>query len=187
MRVAAEEAFPASRYRRHGRQVRRAACLLLLAAVALTASSCRAWRNRERPPFRKVAPSVAFEILRDTPDTPILDLRPPQSYVGDTGHIRNARNFPLTRLPFRLGEISAYRDETFLVYCDTVACGEEGMAVLVSSGFENAILIDGGIDGWIDSGFRTQLPEEALGRGGQQPPGDAGSGSGSTAPPPPQE
>jgi rhodanese-related sulfurtransferase len=138
--------------------------------VLLTASACRMWRNRERPPFRKVSPSVAFEILRDTPDTPILDLRPSQAYVGDAGHIRNARSFPLGRLPFRLGEISAYRDETFLVYCDTAACGEEGMAVLISSGFENAILIDGGIDGWIDSGFRTQLPEDVAGRSGRQPP-----------------
>jgi hypothetical protein len=34
------------------------------------------------------------------------------------------------------------------------------MAILVSSGFENAILIDGGIDGWIRDGFRTVLPAE---------------------------
>lgn len=164
-----------------------------MAFVLLASSACRSWRDRERPPFRKVSPSVAFEILRDTPDTPILDLRPSPAYLGDTGHIRNARSLPLSRLPFRLGEISAYRDETFLVYCDTPACGEEGMAVLISSGFENAILIDGGIDGWINSGFRTQLPQEALGRGGQQPPGDAGAGpaapEGGAAqpPPPPQE
>jgi rhodanese-related sulfurtransferase len=141
-----------------------------MALVLLTASACRSWRNRERPPFRKVSPSVAFEILRDTPDTPILDLRPAEAYLGDTGHLRNARSLPLSRLPFRLGEISAYRDETFLVYCDTPDCAEEGMAVLISSGFENAILIDGGIDGWINSGFRTLLPQEVAGRAGQQPP-----------------
>lgn len=157
-----------------GRWVRLAACVLLGSLVLAGATSCRAWRNRERPPFRKVSAPVAFEILRDTPDTPILDLRPPQAFVSDTGHIRNARNFPLSRLPFRLGEISAYRDETFLVYCDTPACGEEGMAVLLSSGFENAILIDGGIDGWINSGFRTQLPEAAAGRAGQPAPAPPG-------------
>ncbi len=152
------------------RQVRLAACFLLMALVLLTASACSRWRNRERPPFRKVSASVAFEILRDTPDTPILDLRPAEAFVGDSGHIRNARSLPLSRLPFRLGEISAYRDETFLVYCDTLACGEEGMAVLISSGFDNAILMDGGIDGWTNAGFRTQLPAEAIGRAGQQPP-----------------
>lgn len=162
------------------KRVRLTACLLLGAVALAGVVSCRTWRDRERPPFRKVSPSVAFEILRDTPDTPILDLRTPQAFEGDAGHLRNARNFPLSRLPFRLGEISAYRDETFLVYCDTAACGEEGMAVLISSGFENAILMDEGIDGWIRAGFRTQLPQDAAGRSGQPP---AEGGSGGSAPP----
>ncbi len=34
------------------------------------------------------------------------------------------------------------------------------MAILVSSGFENAILVEGGIDGWIREGFRTVLPQD---------------------------
>ena len=50
------------------------------------------------------------------------------------------------------------------------------MAVLVSSGFENAILIDGGIDGWIASGFPTVLPAELVGK----PQGEAGPGEAET-------
>jgi rhodanese-related sulfurtransferase len=122
-------------------------------------AGCRSWRNRERPPFRKVSPPVAFEILRDSPDVLILDLRTREEYLGDTGHIYRARNIPLERLPDRLLEIAPFRDDTFLVYCrDGDTCGEEGMAILISSGFENAILVDGGIDGWIRYGFRTVLP-----------------------------
>ena len=37
---------------------------LLLRALALLAG-CRSFRNRERPPFRKVSPPVAFEIPND--------------------------------------------------------------------------------------------------------------------------
>jgi rhodanese-related sulfurtransferase len=137
--------------------MRKAFALLVLGAVLL--AGCRYFRNRERPPFRKVSPPVAFEILRDSPDVLILDLRTRDEFLGDTGHIFRARNIPLERLPDRLLEIAPFRDDTFLVYCrkgDT--CGEEGMAILMSSGFENAILIDGGIDGWIRHGFRTVLP-----------------------------
>lgn len=137
--------------------MRRCVLVLLLGTVLL--AGCRSWRNRERPPFRKVSPPVAFEILRDSPDVLVLDLRTREEYLGDTGHIYRARNIPLDRLPERLLEIAPFRDDTFLVYCrqgDT--CGEEGMAILISSGFENAILIDGGIDGWIRYGFRTVLP-----------------------------
>lgn len=121
-------------------------------------------RAAERPPYRKVSSPIAYEMIRDTPGILILDLRSPESFHGDTGHIYKAYNIPEDRLPFRLLELSSFREETFLVYCDTEKCGENGMAILVSSGFENAILIDEGIDGWIAKGFRTVLPEELVGR-----------------------
>lgn len=146
---------------------------LLLGLLFL--AGCRTFRNRERPPFHRIRPPVAFEILRDSPDVLVLDLRSRGEFLSDTGHIFRARNIPLEKLSERLLEIAPFRDDTFLVYCrgnDT--CGEEGMAILVSSGFENAMLIDGGIDGWIRYGFRTVLPEN--------PAGQPGAGS---LPPPP--
>jgi rhodanese-related sulfurtransferase len=141
--------------------MRKAFALLLLSLVLsfVMLSGCRAFRNRERPPFRKITPPVAFEILRDNPDILILDLRTRAEFLGDTGHIYSARNIPLERLPERILEIAPFQDDTFLVYCrENDSCGEEGMAILISSGFDNAILVDGGIDGWIRYGFRTVLP-----------------------------
>lgn len=141
--------------------MRRVFALLLLSLVLsfVMLLGCRAFRNRERPPFRKITPPVAFEVLRDNPDILILDLRTRQEFLSDTGHIYSARNIPLERLPDRMLEIAPFRDDTFLVYCrEDDSCGEEGMAILISSGFDNAILIDGGIDGWIRYGFRTVLP-----------------------------
>lgn len=151
---------------------------LLLAGLIVLAVGCRSWRDRERPPFRKVSPAVAFEVLRDSPDVLVLDLRSRQEFLGDTGHIYRARNIPLDRLTERLLEIAPFREDTFLVYCrgnDT--CGEEGMAILMSSGFENAILIDEGIDGWIRFGFRTMLPGTPGNGDGQAQADPGGSGS----------
>ena len=140
--------------------MRKASALLLLSLVLLP--GCRAFRHRERPPFRKITPPVAFEVLRDNPDILIVDLRTRQEFLGDTGHIYRARNIPLERLPDRMAEITPFQEDTFLVYCrENDSCGEEGMAILISSGFENAILVDGGIDGWIRYGFRTVLPATA--------------------------
>lgn len=159
--------------------MRKVFALLFLSLVLLP--GCRSWRNRERPPFRKITPPVAFEILRDNPDILILDLRTRQEFLGDTGHIYSSRNIPLERLPDRLLEIAPFRDDTFLVYCrESDSCGEEGMAILVSSGFENAMLIDGGIDGWIRYGFRTVLPATP-----EETDGVAGAaGEGESLPPP---
>jgi rhodanese-related sulfurtransferase len=156
--------------------MRKASALLLLSLVLsfVLLPGCRAFRNRERPPFRKITPPVAFEVLRDNPEILILDLRTREEFLSDTGHIYSARNIPLERLPDRMLEIAPFRDDTFLVYCrEDDSCGEEGMAILISSGFDNAILIDGGIDGWIRYGFRTVLPaapEETDGTGGSLPP-----------------
>ena len=152
-------------------RARRATLVLLLAAaVLLPAVGCRTLRRRagERPPYRKVSPAIAFEIIRDSPDILILDLRPRHDFNGDTGHIFRAFNIPVARLSLRIREISRYRDDTFLVYCDTQSCAEEGMAILLSSGFENAILIDGGMDNWIRMGFKTVLPEDAAGRAAER-------------------
>ncbi|MES1245739.1 MAG: rhodanese-like domain-containing protein [Acidobacteriota bacterium] len=160
-------------------KTRRILVLFLLGLLLL--AGCRLFRRRERPPFHRISPPVAFEVLRDSPDVLVLDLRSRQEYLGDTGHIYRARNIPLERLSERLLEIAPFRDDTFLVYCrgnDT--CGEEGMAILVSSGFENAILVDGGIDGWIRDGYRTVLPEDAAGQAAAGAPGAPGGG-----PPPP--
>ena len=69
-----------------------------------------------------------------------------------------AWNIPLSRLPYRLVDLSPYREETFLVYCrGGDSCGEDGMRILAASGFEDAVLINGGIDRWIKKGYRTVL------------------------------
>jgi rhodanese-related sulfurtransferase len=146
----------------------------LLAAVLLTGAGCAtvkrkmAERAAHRPPYAKISAPVAFEMIRDSPDILILDLRDPQAFNGDTGHLFRARSFPLARLPYRLLEISAYRDDTFLVYCDSTACAEDGMGVLISSGFEDAVLMDGGIDAWIKTGYRTVLPSDVAGRAAER-------------------
>jgi rhodanese-related sulfurtransferase len=182
--------------------------LALLGLLLLALPGCRSIRQRveqrmashaaHRPPYTKVSAPIAYEILRDSPDILILDLRSPQEFNGNTGHLFRADNIPLNRLPYRLLELSALREDTFLVYCDTQACAEEGMAVLTSSGFENAVLMDGGIDSWIEKGFRTVLPSDAAGhaaeraavaKGGglQPPPGTppAAAAENAVTPPPP--
>jgi rhodanese-related sulfurtransferase len=144
------------------RRIVLAACLLAgAAAVAASTSGCasvKRWleaRQARRPPFTVISPPVAEELARDAPDVFILDLRGADEFQGPKGHLRNALNIPLARLPYRLLEIRSYRGETFLVYCDGDDCGRAGMRILKDSGFEDAILIAGGIDGWIHSGFTT--------------------------------
>jgi rhodanese-related sulfurtransferase len=110
-----------------------------------------------------MTPGVAYEIMRDNPGMLVLDLRPGIEYNGRTGHIRGAQNIPLNRLPYRLGGIYALRDETILIYCNSKECGEQGMRLLRASGFDATILLEGGIDKWLQGGFKTVLPANLVG------------------------
>jgi rhodanese-related sulfurtransferase len=169
-----------------------AGALLLIALLPFP--GCRSTRrDRERPAFRRVSAPVGFEMMRDSPWMLVLDLRTPEAFNGDTGHLYRSLNIPLARLSYDLGKISLWRDETFLVYCDTAQCAEEGMRVLATSGFDDAVLLDGGIDSWIAKGFKTVLPETIAGRrpsgtpaDDSVAPGEGGPSSGveAAAPPP---
>ncbi len=152
--------------------------VLLLAVLLLPGCSYLRRRQANRPPYRKLSPPVAYELIRDNPGMLVIDLRPPEEFDGATGHVRGAKNISLKILPYRLEVLSPYRGETFLVYCRRAGdCAEVGMAILVSSGFENAILMEGGIDSWIRAGFRTVLPQSALGK-----PAQAADGKGPILP-----
>lgn len=137
------------------RSVRPAVWLLCVVACATAGCSLVRRVGNHKPMLRQVNPPVAFEMLRDSPTLFVLDLRSAEEFKGPKGHIHGAKNIPLDQLSQRLNELSAYRDQTLLVYCDTSDCGLEGMHVLNSSGFDSAILIVGGIDGWIADGYGT--------------------------------
>jgi rhodanese-related sulfurtransferase len=133
--------------------------------VVLLLAGCAYFRRGRGKvdPYRKLSPPVVYELIRDNPEMLIIDLRTPQEYNGETGHLPRSRNIPVDRLPYHLLEINAYRDETFLVYCRADPCGAEGVANLRSTGFENVMLMDGGIDAWIRAGFKTVLPQGIAG------------------------
>jgi rhodanese-related sulfurtransferase len=141
--------------------------LLILAVAAAGCSHFRGWMSKPRPPYKKLTPEIAYEMIRDSPGMLVLDLRTPQQFNGQTGHIQRATNIPLARLPYRLLEISPLREETILIYCETNECAEKGTGVLAASGFESIVLMDGGIEGWLKGGFKTVLPANIAGKAGR--------------------
>lgn len=104
----------------------------------------------------RVLPPVAFEMLHDNRYLPILDLRRPEEFNGPLGHLARSRNLPLEQLDWRLSELAELKKRTILIYCrgDGDPCGLRGLKVLVENGF-TAVLMEGGISEWIESGFGT--------------------------------
>ena len=132
-----------------------AALALLLLGGACRSSGVLDEEREPRGTFAMVRPAVAFEMLRDYPNMPVLDLRTPYEFSGPVGHVRGARNVPLAELEVRLEELSGLKDRTFLIYCGHDECGRRGLEVLREAGFEEVILMDGGIDHWVLRGYGT--------------------------------
>lgn len=143
---------------RHGSWILAVAMLCVLAVLA---SGCRSFGNRggrnveETVAFSRVRPPVAFEMLRDNPGMPVVDLRSRYEYTGPIGHIRGARNLPLEEIREGLVDLAPIKDRTFLVYCGHDECGADGLRALIAAGFREVVLMDGGIDAWVLDGFGT--------------------------------
>ena len=128
-------------------------------AVALLISGCA----RKRPwqevlsGFRVVSPAVAYEILRDNPELPVIDLRPSED-VQSSGSIQRAVNIPVESLAGRLGDFAGVLRSGLLIYCGDDVCGEPALSILRENGFRYVFILNGGIQAWKDQGFELVPP-----------------------------
>lgn len=127
-----------------------------LAILLALAAACRSTTSDVESPGLRVRPAVAFEMMADAPAMPVIDLRTRKEYDGSLGHLARAYNIPLDEFERKLEELSYLEEVTFLVYCrGWDDCGERAMRMLIGNGFEDAVLMDGGIEAWIHDGFGT--------------------------------
>lgn len=83
--------------------------LALLAALALLPSLIRRWRRPE-----KLQPHHLQKQLSQAEPPFVLDVRNPDEFVGERGHIQEAMLVPLPELDTRLDELKAHRTRTIV-------------------------------------------------------------------------
>lgn len=137
------------------RRLRVGLSLVLLPGLAVVGAGCASidLQNADQV-GRTLAPGVAFTLLRDTPRTPILDLRSEGEFHGRTGHLVRARNLPADRIEASSRWLAEFGDSTVLTYCAST-CSADVVEALTAAGLEMALVIEGGIDAWLASGFGT--------------------------------
>ena len=133
--------------------MRRRLTLLLLLVVAM---SCRTIGVRRTDGgYSEVNPTVAAEMMLDSSQIVVLDVRPSDSYRGPEGHIAGSLNTPFDSIERQLPELLPYQNQTLLVYGDTSTDCAVAAKLLTVAGFRNVVHIAGGIRGWIERGYRT--------------------------------
>lgn len=74
----------------------------------------------------------------------LIDVREPHEFRR--GHIRGARNIPLSQLPEQLSSVTT--DKRILLYCQSGVRSRQAAKFLSQKGFTNIVNLRGGIMSW---------------------------------------
>ncbi len=132
----------------------------LIAALALSTAAC-APRAAERAatgapvagnPSGMAAPE-AQRLLTEHPEALVLDVRNPDEWDDDLGHIEGARLIPLPELPARMTKIEGWREKPVLVVCRVGVRSAEAAEILAGAGFQSVANLEGGMSAWRKAGL----------------------------------
>jgi rhodanese-related sulfurtransferase len=126
----------------------------LAAALLLTACKTVGVSTTEGG-YAEVSPTVANEMMLDTSQVVVLDVRSQDAYRGPAGHIAGSVSAPFDSIEQQLPILLPYQNSTVLVYGDTTSDGAVAAKLLTVAGFRNVVHIAGGLQGWIEHGYRT--------------------------------
>ena len=105
--------------------------------------------------YAEVSPQIANEMILDSRQVVILDVRSAAGYRAPEGHIAGAVSVPFETIERQLPELLPYQNQTVLVYGGNDEEGGLASKLLVLAGFRNVVHVAGGIKGWIENGYRT--------------------------------
>jgi glyoxylase-like metal-dependent hydrolase (beta-lactamase superfamily II)/rhodanese-related sulfurtransferase len=86
----------------------------------------------------------------------LLDVREPEEFNGELGHIPGSKLIPLKELPARVKEIEEHKQKNVTVICRAGVRSTTAAAILTGLGFEHVSNLKGGMLDWNDQ----RLPVE---------------------------
>jgi len=117
--------------------------LALLAAVSFLPRLIG--RLREKP---KMDPVELLEMLRQDKPPLVLDVRSPEEFSDELGHIHGAVNIPLPDLKSRLHELNEAVERPIAIVCRTDVRSAKAARVLAREGFAQLHVVRMGMTGW---------------------------------------
>ena len=99
---------------------------------------------------RQLSPlEVRALVSSDSPPL-VLDVREPNEYSGELGHIPGSKLIPLKDLASRASELEAYKNRHVIAICRAGVRSSTAAAILTSLGFEQVSNLRGGMLEWND-------------------------------------
>jgi len=117
-------------------------------------------RPLDAPPVSDISVEELFERLGTNDEPPLLiDVRTPQEYHSQTGHIKNAKLIPLGDLLNNTDVIVDYRDEEIIAICHSGSRSMMAAQILAQAGFKDIRNLKGGMMMWHRKGYPAELEE----------------------------
>ena len=96
------------------------------------------------------------ERVRSASPLLVLDVREPEEFVGELGHIEGAILVPMDALGVRLPKLAGYTDREVVVVCRSGVRSASVTAILQRAGFQQVANLRGGMLAWTRAGLPVQ-------------------------------
>ncbi|MDQ1921841.1 rhodanese-like domain-containing protein [Massilia pseudoviolaceinigra] len=104
-------------------------------------------------PRGKRASTLQVTQLMNRGKTVLVDIRSADEFAK--GHLRDAKNIPLSDLSSRIAELDKAKNKTIVVVCQTGARADKAAKILEAAGFTDVVGLDGGLTAWQAAGLPT--------------------------------
>lgn len=117
-------------------------------ALALSIFGCAGFGSHNRTAFKETSQAEVREMLNSQAPPVIIDVRTPEEFNGELGHIAGARLFPLQTLTDSLSALSLYKDSTVVLVCRSGRRSGVAAEMMVKAGFKDVHNLKGGMISW---------------------------------------
>lgn len=108
---------------------------------------------------RQLEPIEVHRRLDSANPPVLLDVREPEEFTGELGHVAGSIPIPLRHLPERAKDLDKYKEHEIVAVCRAGVRSTTAAAILTGLGFEHVCNLRGGMLDWIEA----KLPVERLG------------------------
>lgn len=128
--------------------------LLGIALLAAVAFLPRLVARLRRGPMLDIA---ALRARLDAgEDVLVLDVRTPEEFTGELGHIAGARNLPLDAVAEGSEALAAWQERPVLLVCRTDRRSARAAQILARKGFADLHVVAGGMEAWNAAGLPVE-------------------------------
>lgn len=120
--------------------------ILFAALLAVMVMLIKSELDHQANKGSQLTPPMAIRLMNNNDDALIIDLRTVADYKG--GHIKGAKNSPLSDFAKSVETYSSHKDKQVLVYCNSGNTATKAVKLLKNAGFESISNLDGGIAAW---------------------------------------